>query len=39
MQCEIIRPLTSEECDIADVGNMYKIRLENGIEWIRSITV
>lgn len=32
MQCEVIRPLTSEECDIADVGNMYKIRLENGIE-------
>ena len=32
MKCEIIRPLTDKECDIADVGNMYKIKLENGIE-------
>lgn len=29
---EIIRPLTSDECDIEDVGNMYKVRFSDGYE-------
>ncbi len=32
LKFEIIRPLTEDEADINDVGNMYKIKLENGIE-------
>lgn len=27
---EIIRPLTDEECDIEDVGDMYKVRFYDG---------
>ena len=27
-----IRPLTEKECDIADVGNMYKARFFDGYE-------
>lgn len=29
---EIIRPLTNKECDIEDVGNMYKAKFINGYE-------
>ena len=29
---EIIRPLTETECDIAEVGNMYKVRFDDGTE-------
>lgn len=29
---EIIRPLTYDECDIDDVGNMYKVRFYDGYE-------
>lgn len=29
-EVEIIRPLTEKECDIADVGNMYKARFCDG---------
>ena len=29
---EIIRPLTDTECDIEDVGNMYKARFFDGYE-------
>ena len=29
---EVIRPLTSKECDIEDVGNMYKVRFFDGYE-------
>lgn len=29
---EIIRPLTEAECDIKDVGNMYKIKFSDGYE-------
>ena len=31
-EVEIIRPLTGKECDIADVGNMYKVRFYDGYE-------
>lgn len=31
-EVEIIRPLTEKECDIADVGNMYKVRFYDGYE-------
>ncbi len=27
---EVIRPLTNKECDIADVGNMYKVKFADG---------
>ena len=29
---EVIRPLTEKECDITDVGNMYKVRFFDGYE-------
>lgn len=29
-EVEVIRPLTDKECDIADVGNMYKIKFDDG---------
>lgn len=29
-EVEVIRPLIDKECDIADVGNMYKIKFEDG---------
>lgn len=28
----VLRSLTNEECDIEDVGRMYKIRFDNGVE-------
>ena len=31
-EVEIIRPLTEDEADIADVGNMYKVRFYDGYE-------
>ena len=31
-EVEIIRPLTEKECDINDVGNMYKVRFYDGYE-------
>ena len=31
-EVEVIRPLTNKECDIEDVGNMYKIRFYDGYE-------
>ena len=31
-EVEIIRPLTEKECDIEDVGNMYKVRFYDGYE-------
>ena len=31
-EVEIIRPLTDKECDIEDVGNMYKARFYDGYE-------
>lgn len=31
-EVEVIRPLTEKECDIADVGNMYKVRFFDGYE-------
>ena len=31
-EVEIIRLLTKEECDIEDVGNMYKVRFYDGYE-------
>jgi hypothetical protein len=31
-EVEIIRPLTEKECDIEDVGNMYKARFFDGCE-------
>jgi hypothetical protein len=27
---KIIRPLSADECDIEDVGNMYKIKFQDG---------
>ena len=27
---DVLRPLTTQECDISDVGNMYKIRFSDG---------
>lgn len=29
-EVEVIRPLTEDEADIADVGNMYKVRFYDG---------
>ena len=29
---EVLRPLTEQECDITDVGNMYKVKFEDGYE-------
>lgn len=29
-EVEVIRPLTDKECDIADIGNMYKIKFDDG---------
>ena len=29
---KVIRPLTEEECDIEDVGNMYKVKFADGYE-------
>lgn len=29
-EVEVIRPLTEKECDIADVGNMYKVKFYDG---------
>lgn len=29
---EVIRPLTEDEVDIFDVGNMYKVRFSDGYE-------
>ena len=31
-EVEVIRPLTSNECDIEEVGNMYHIRFDDGYE-------
>ena len=31
-EVEVIRPLTEDEADIFDVGNMYKIRFNDGYE-------
>ena len=31
-EVEIIKPLTETECDIAEVGNMYKVRFDDGTE-------
>lgn len=31
-EVEIIRPLTEDEADIGDVGNMYKVRFSDGYE-------
>ncbi len=31
-EVEIIRPLTEDEADIVDVGNMYKVRFSDGYE-------
>ena len=31
-EVEVIRPLTEDEVDIADVGNMYKVRFYDGYE-------
>lgn len=31
-EVEIIRPLTKDEADIEDVGNMYKVRFYDGYE-------
>ena len=28
----VIRALTENECDIKDVGNMYKVKFKDGIE-------
>lgn len=30
---EVIRSLTEKECDITDVGNMYKVRFWDGYEY------
>ena len=29
--CTVIRPLTSDEADLSDVGPMYRIRFEDGV--------
>lgn len=29
-EVEVIRPLTDEEADIADVGNMYQVKFNDG---------
>ena len=31
-EVEVIRPLTEDEADISDVGNMYKVRFSDGYE-------
>ena len=31
-EVKVIRPLTEKECDIEDVGNMYKVRFYDGYE-------
>lgn len=31
-KCVAVRPLTPQECDIDDVGPMWRIRFEDGIE-------
>lgn len=31
-EVEIIRSLTNEECDIEDVGNMYRVKFTDGYE-------
>lgn len=31
-QVTIIRPLTDDECDKAEVGNMYKVKFKDGYE-------
>lgn len=31
-EVEVVRPLTEDEADIFDVGNMYKIKFNNGYE-------
>lgn len=31
-EVEVIRPLTKDEADIFDVGNMYKVRFSDGYE-------
>ena len=31
-EVEIIRPLTDKECDIEEVGNMYRVRFFDGHE-------
>lgn len=31
-EVEIIRPLTEKEADIEDVGNMYKVKFNDGYE-------
>ena len=31
-EVEVIRPLTEDEADIFDVGNMYKVRFSDGYE-------
>lgn len=31
-EVEVIRPLTEDEADIFDVGNMYKVRFADGYE-------
>lgn len=31
-EVEVGRPLTLDECDIEDVGNMFKIKFEDGEE-------
>lgn len=28
----VVRPLTDNECDIEDVGNMYRVQCEDGAE-------
>lgn len=30
--CTIVRPITSQEADIEDVGNMYRVRFNDGVE-------
>ena len=30
--CVIIRPVTQDEADIFDVGNMYRVRFSDGVE-------
>ena len=31
-EVEVIRPLTVAECDVDDVGMMYKVRFDDGTE-------
>lgn len=32
--CTVIRPLTADEADLSDVGPMYRIRFEDGVNTI-----